>query len=85
MASSEEFCRSVSPASDRSTSPVDDMTWAAEATKTAEKDSRTQPWKKIYAGLVDNTLDPSPDYMTVSSEGGKNVGSRQSKENSLAA
>jgi hypothetical protein len=85
MAPSEEVRRSESPDSNRSTSPVDDMNWATEATKSAEKDSRTQPWKKIYDGLVDNTLDPSPDYMTVSSEGGKNVGSRQSKENSLAA
>lgn len=86
MAQPENVRRSASPQSDRSASPDSDgMNWAHEATKATEKDSRVQPWKKIYRGLVDNTLEPGPDYMTVTSQGGKNVGSRQGKDTSLAA
>lgn len=86
MSASEEIRRSASPQSDRSTSPdAEGMNWAHEATKAAEKDSRVQPWKQTYRGLVDNSLDAGPDYMTVTSQGGKNVGSRQGKDTSLAA
>lgn len=78
--------RPDSPASERSNSPgANDRSWVEETTQAGRNDDRVQPWKHIYGSVVDNTLEPGPDYMTVTSQGGKNIGSKQGKDTSLAA
>jgi hypothetical protein len=86
MSASTNDHRKESPASERSNSPEhSDNDWVEEATNSAAMDSRVQPWKYIYRDAVDNTLEGGPDYMTVMSQGGQNIGSKLGKDTSLAA
>lgn len=64
---------------------LDNMDWVQQVAKATENDSRVQPWKHIYQGLLSNTLQPGPDYMTVTSHGGNNVGSGHARDRSIVA
>lgn len=59
--------------------------WIQGVVESTTSDTRSQPWRQSYAHAVDNSFEAGPDYMTVSSQGGSNVGSKKGLDNSLAA
>ena len=65
--------------------PVPGMSWEQEILMSTGQDFRSQPWKKTYEGIVDNSLESGPDHMTVCISGGDNVGSKKARDSSVAA
>ena len=59
--------------------------WIQGVLESTTGDTRSQPWRQSYAHAVNNSFEVGPDYMTISSQGGTNVGSKKGLENSLAA
>lgn len=59
--------------------------WIAQASNSVSEDTRVRPWMTTLGKFVKNDFKEGPDLMTVSSQGGENVGSKMSRDTTLAA